>query len=117
MAETDDDHEWIPGPKQKNGAFSDMPVSQEIVDEWLAALDDFDAVLDGKLLIPYWRFDQGLNLRKVFFEPRTFDLVLWFTGHAAAPYVEAGPVMSDEVWRKRSEIFGGNFPGYAVWFN
>ena len=117
LAETDDDHEWIPGPKQKNGVFSDMPISQDVVDEWLAALDDFDAVLDGKLLIPYWRFDQGVNLRKVFFEPRAFDLVLWITGHAAAPYVEAGPVMSGEVWDKRQHIFGGNFPGYAVWFN
>lgn len=117
LAETDDDHEWIPGPQQKNGVLAGMPVSQEQVSEWLAALDDFDAVLDGKLLIPYWRFAQGINLRKVFFEPRPFDLVMWFTGHAAAPYAEAGPVMSQEVWRKRQEIFGGNFPGYAVWFN
>ena len=117
LAETDDDHEWIPGPRQKSGVLAGMPVGQEQVDEWLAALDDFDAVLDGKLLIPYWRFAQGVNLRKVFFEPRAFDLMLWFTGHAAAPYVEIGPVMADEVWNKRQRIFGGNFPGYAVWFN
>ena len=117
LAETDDDHEWIPGPHQKNGVLTGIPVTRPQVDEWLAALDDFDAVLDGKLLIPYWRFAKGLNLKKVFLEPRPFDLVLWFTGHAAAPYVEDGPVMEQEVWRKRQEIFGGNFPGYAVWFN
>ena len=117
QAETDDDHEWIPGPQQKNGVLSGIPVTKPQVDEWLAALDDFDAVLDGKLLIPYWRFAKGINLKKVFLEPRPFDLVLWFTGHAAAPYVEDGPVMAQEVWRRRQEIFGGNFPGYAVWFN
>ena len=117
LAETDDDHEWIPGPQQKNGVLAGMTVSQEQVSEWLAALDEFDAVLDGKLLIPYWRFAQGINLRKVFFEPRPFDLMMWFTGHAAAPYADAGPVMSPEVWSKRQSIFNGNFPGYAVWFN
>ena len=116
LAEKDDDREWLPGPQQKNGVLG-ISIAQDQLTEWLAALDDFDAVLDGKLLIPYWRFQQGLNLKKVFFEPRPFDLVLWFTGHAAAPYLEAGPVMAEEAWRKRQAVFGGNFPGYAVWFN
>ncbi len=117
LAETDDDHEWIPSPTQKGGVLRGMPVGKEQVDEWLATLDDFDALLDGKLLIPYWRFEKGVNFKKIFFEPRMFDMVLWFTGHAAAPFLDEGKIMSTEVWEKRQRVFGGNFLSYAAWFN
>ena len=59
LAETSDDREWIPGPQQKNGVVTSMSVRQATVDGWLHALDDFDAVLDGKRLLPHWRFSQG----------------------------------------------------------
>jgi hypothetical protein len=117
LARTDDDRVWIPGPQQKHGVVSSMPITQEQVDGWLQALDAFDAVLDGKVLLPHWRFAEGINLRKVFFDPRPFDLLLWGTGHAAAPYLEAGPVLPAAEWAEWQRIFGGNFPGYALWFN
>jgi hypothetical protein len=117
LAETDDDSEWIPNPTQKGGVLRGMPVGKEQVDEWLSTLNDFDAMLDGKLLIPYWRFNKGINLKKVFYEPRMFDLVLWITGHAAAPFLEDGPIMATEIWNKRQRVFGGNFLSYAAWFN
>jgi hypothetical protein len=117
LARTDDDRVWIPGPQQKHGVISGMPVGQEQVDVWLKALDEFDAVLDGKKLLPHWRFAQGINFRKVFFEPRAFDLVLWASGNAAAPYLEAGPILSDVEWTNWQRVFNGNFPGYAFWFN
>jgi hypothetical protein len=117
LAETDDDREWIPGPRQKNGVIASMPVTQEQVDGWLSALDDFDAALDGAKLVPHWRFKQGFNLKKVFFEPREFDLVLWVTGYGAAPYLEAGTTLSGKEWRQWQGVFGGNFLGYAFWFN
>jgi hypothetical protein len=114
---TDDDRAWIPGPQQKHGVIASMPVTQEQLDAWLNALDEFDAALDGKKLLPHWRFAQGVNLRKVFFEPRPFDLVLWVTGQAAAPYLEGGPILSAAQWANWQRIFNGNFPGYAFWFN
>ncbi len=117
LAETDDDHEWIPNPGQKGGVLRGMPFGKEQVDEWLATLEDFDAMLDGKLLIPYWRFNKGINLKKIFYEPRNFDMILWFTGHAAAPFLEDGPIMASEIWFKRDRIFGGHFLSYAAWFN
>jgi hypothetical protein len=117
LAETDDDHEWIPNPTQKGGVLRGMPVGKEQVDEWLAALDDFDAILDGKILIPYWRFNKGLNFKKVFYEPRQFDMVLWFTGHAAVSFLEDGPIIASEIWFKRDRVFGGHFLSYAAWFN
>ncbi|MGA2793926.1 MAG: hypothetical protein ABSE69_10385 [Roseiarcus sp.] len=117
LARTDDDRVWIPGPQQKHGVIASMPINQEQLDAWLKALDEFEAVLDGKLLLPHWRFAQGVNFRKVFFDPRPFDLVLWATGHAAAPYLEAGPVLSGAEWANWQRIFNGNFPGYAFWIN
>jgi hypothetical protein len=118
LAETDDDREWIPGPQQKNGVITSMPVTQEQVDAWLHALDDFDAVLDGRKLLPHWRFAQGFNLKRAFFEPRDFDLVLWADGISAAPYLEDGEVLGGgSDWSELNRAFHGNFPGYALWFN
>ncbi len=117
LAETDDDREWIPGPQQKNGVITSMPVTQAQVDAWLRALDDFDAALDGAKLVPHWRFVQGFNFKRVFFEPRDFDLVLWIAGYGAAPYLEEGPTLSWTEWNLWNQPFRSNFLGYAFWFN
>ena len=117
LAETGDDREWIPGPQQKNGVITSMPVTQEQVKAWMRALDDFDALLDGAKLLPHWRFAQGFNLRRFFLEPRDFDLVLWIAGYGAAPYLEKGPILESGEWRDLNGAFGGNFLGYAFWFN
>lgn len=83
LAETTEDREWIPGPQQRNGVVTSMPVTQAQVDGWLHALDDFDAVLGGTRLIPYWRFSEGFNFKRVFFWPRDF----WCYGPLViAPY-------------------------------
>ena len=117
LAETDDDREWIPAPRQKHGVMTSMPVTQEQVDAWFRALDDFDAVLEGRKLIAHWRFAQGFNLKRVFLEPRDFDLVLWVTGIGAAPYLEDGEMLSSLDWEQWNRVFLGNFWGYAIWFN
>jgi len=117
LAETNDDREWIPGPQQKNGVVTSMPVTQAQVDGWLRALDDFDATLDGRKLVPHWRFSEGFNLKRVFFEPRDFDLVLWIAGYSAVPYLEDGPTLSMSEWNQWNQAFNGNFLGYAFWFN
>ncbi len=117
LSETDDDREWIPAPGQKNGVLPAMAVTKERLDTWLLALDEFDAVLDGRKLVPHWALDKGINLKRVLEEPRTFDLVLWVTGHAAAPYLEDGPVIRSETWRLWQDVFAGNFLGFAAYFN
>ena len=117
LAETSDDREWIPGPQQKNGVVTSMPVTRQEVDAWLSALDDFDAALDGTKLVGHWRYALGFNLKRVFLEPRDFDLVLWVTGLGAAPFLEAGPTLSSADWAKWNQAFRGHFLGYALWFN
>jgi hypothetical protein len=123
LAETDDDHEWIPNPRQKG--VLQVAVTQEMVDTWLATVGEAERVLQGKRLVPFWRgtqADRGVNLRRVFTEPRTFDPILWFQGTAATPYLEKGEVTQLADRRMLGRIgntFGGGFRfvGFAFWFN
>ena len=117
LAETDDDREWIPAPRQTHGVLPGMTITQERVDTWLAALDEFDAVLDGRKLVPHWGLAKGINLRRVFEQPGPFDLVLWATGHAAAPYLEDGPMISSATWELWQRVFQGDFLSYVAYFN
>lgn len=118
-AETDDDREWIPNAKQQNAALPGVMISPEMIDEWHAVLDESEAILQGKKLIPYWRpgDNRDLNLKRVFFEPQTFDLVLWIQGSAAVPYLEKGPSTSPEMWNRVQRVFGGQLGMFAIWFN
>ena len=117
LAETDDDHEWIPGPKQK-GAIN-INVTQLMVDNWMLALDEVEQILQGKKLLPFWRgkLTWGVNLRKVFLEPRPLDIVLWVQGTAATPYLEKGELTKPDTWRQINTAFGGQFMGFGFWFN
>ncbi len=123
LAETDDDNEWIPNPRQ-TGVLG-VKVTQEMVDSWLETLDEAEQVLKGKKLIPFWRGkagERGVNLRRVFTEPRTFDAIEWVQGTAATPYLEKGPLtkLADPRMGDRlTNAFGGpfNIIGFGFWFN
>ena len=119
LAETDDDHEWLPNPQQ-TGVIPNVSVTQEMVDAWLDAMDEADKLLKGELLIPFWRGDDdrlGVNLQRVFTEPTTLDLVLWVQGTAAAPYLQRGNLTKPGSWRRLPQEFGSHLPGFALWFN
>jgi hypothetical protein len=117
LAETDNDREWIPSPKQK-GAIN-VPVTQDIVDNWLVALDEAEQIVQGKKLLPFWRgkASRGINLRRVFTEPRQLDIVLWIQGTAASPYLEEGDLSQPDTWQQVNRAFGGQFLGFGIWFN
>jgi hypothetical protein len=117
LAGTDDDHEWIPNPRQ-TGIFG-VPVRAEMIESWLEFLDEMELILAGKRLIPLWRGNEarGINLRRVFLEPRPFDLVLWVQGTAATPFLEKGELTKPAVWNRLLRVFGGEFVGFAIWFN
>lgn len=142
QAETDNDLEWVPNPNQT----SIMPggkVTHEMIASWHEFLDEFEAVLQGKKLIPFWRGHKkdyltwvfwsnrtlkpedwveinkapGINVKKVFTKPTSFDLVMWLTGTAATPYLENGPKTNLETWRRVNRTYRGQFIGFAAWFN
>ena len=89
LAETDDDREWIPNARQTS--LTPLTVDARRIAAWKQFLDEAEAVLQGKKLLPHWRVrdGRGINLKRVFEEPRTFDLVLW------------------AAWRRRGSVLGG----------
>ena len=90
-AETDDDHEWVPNPEQ-TAALPELRVGREVITGWHEFLDEAEALLQGRRLIPFWRgiragltpFDRdfpvnpevGFNVRSMFTEPTRFDFAL-----------------------------------------
>lgn len=117
--ETDNDREWIPSPRQQS-AVSPVRMSDEMVETWGAFLDEAEALLKGDVLLPFWRgknADRGINLRKVFSEPRELDVVLWIHGSQALPYLERGEVTLPDTWSRFQRVFRGQFFGFAVWIN
>jgi hypothetical protein len=119
LAETDDEQEWVPSPQQKNAAIPGAAISQEMVQGWHAVLDELEAVLTGEKRVPYWRGrrDVGVNVRRVFYEPTEFDLVMWFQGGAALPYLEEGEQTDPDFWRRLQTEFRGQFFWFALWVN
>jgi hypothetical protein len=114
LAETDDDREWLPSPRQTT-PFPGLEVSENHVSSWLAFLDMSEALLEGQLLLPHWRFEKGIDLKRVFDEPRDFDVVMWLTGQGALPYLADGPVLSGQP--AELSAFQGRLLQYALWFN
>ncbi|MEM7578848.1 MAG: hypothetical protein AAF316_03180 [Cyanobacteria bacterium P01_A01_bin.80] len=118
LAETDNDREWLPNPRQK-AVIPNVAVTQAMIDSWLTFLDEADFLLKGEKLVPFWRRREvrGMNLNKVFTQPKGFDLVLWVQGTAAAPYLELGKQTDADVWRRLLQVFQGQFFQFAAWFN
>ena len=116
LAEKDDDREWIPNADQTS--LTPLTVDEERIAAWKRFLDEAEAVLQGDKLLPHWRVKdgRGINLKRVFEEPRTFDLVLWAHGAAAVPYLEEGELVTRETARSLSGAFQGRFLAFAVGF-
>jgi hypothetical protein len=114
--ETDNDLEWLPNAKQTDG-ITQAKITDEQIDGWITVMNEFANVLDGKELMPHWRFDKGMNVKRYFAESKRFDLVLLITGTDAVDYLENGPVSTSARWNEMMRTFEGNFLGYALWFN
>ncbi|RWF32097.1 hypothetical protein [Mesorhizobium sp.] len=119
-AETDNDREWLPGPKQKGpNPLTGLEVGEEQVTAWLATLDMAEDLLEGRVLLPHFRVaGKGINMKRFFDEPKTFDLVLSITGPAIAPYFESGRILTGDDFDQIQREFGGaGFLTFALWFN
>jgi hypothetical protein len=118
QAETDDDHEWIPSDKQ-TGVIPGVRITAEMITGWHDFLNEAEKLLLGTKLIPHWRFnaEHGINLRRVFEQPREFDVIRWAHGAAAVPYTEEGPVATSQTWWRLEQLFRGQFIGFVFWFN
>lgn len=114
-AETDNIREWIPNARQTSATGIELP--PETGEAWLDVLTEIEDVLEGRALIPYWRSGAGLNVSRMFTEPRPVDLVGWIQGAAALPYLEEGPLASGTALNVFNNIFWGDTLFMAVWLN
>ncbi len=115
--ETDNDREWIPNDDQQAALGFEVP--QGAGEAWLAVLKDGEDILNGKLLVPYWRIAPagGVNVRKMFDDPPAVDVVTWVQGSGLLPYLERGPVASSESVRSFERLVSGETALFAVLFN
>jgi hypothetical protein len=115
--ETDNDREWLPGPAQQSAL--GLTLSAEQAGGWRLVLTELEALLEGKKLLPHWRFKdgRGFSVKRFLSDSRETDLVLLIQGTAAVPYLEEGPLSDATTWRQITMLFRGNFLGYALWIN
>lgn len=131
-AEDDDEFEWIPNPRQTS-LLKGLNVGRDLVGAWHEFLDELEAIVQGRKLVPFWRGikggvpintstfprnpDVGINVRRIFTEPGRIDLALWIQGTGLAPYLEKGEITSPAKWNKMMRSFNGRFANFAFWFN
>lgn len=118
-AETDNRNEWLPSTKQQS-VINEAKITASQLKAWKSFLNETEAILDGKKLIPFWRGvnpERGLNLKKFVDNPRDIDVVLWIHGIAAIDYLEEGDVSEPATWGRFQRVFNGNFMGFAAWIN
>ena len=116
LEETDNNHELLPSPKQ-TAMFPGATVDEAKVAAWMVTLDKARDVLEGRLLIPHWRFKHGFDLKAYFETATETDLVMILSGLGAVPFLKDGPIASPEDFRAVQEAFGSDWIGYAFWFN
>ncbi len=106
--ETDNEREWIPNDKQTAALGFELAPGTGAA--WQAVLADVEALLNGDLLIEYWRISPagGVNVKKLFMDPPVVDIVTWVQGSGLLPYLERGPVISGDSLNRFDDLTGGN---------
>lgn len=116
-AETDNVKEWIPNANQTAALGFELP--PEASTAWQVILGDVEAMLNGDLLIPYWRLGAkgGVNMQKLFMDPPVFDIVTWIQGYGLLPYLERGPVITPDAINQFEDMTGGDIMLFSFLFN
>lgn len=116
-AETDNTLEWLPNDRQKSAMGLQLP--QGTGKAWMAILTDAEDLLNGNKLLPYWNVGTaaGVNVERLFSDPRAIDLVGWIQGWAALPYLDQGEVVSDTSWRAFEGMISGDAMLFSLYLN
>jgi hypothetical protein len=115
--ETDNAQEWLPNDRQKSALGVDLP--QGAGAQWQAVLTDAEHILNGDLLLPYWRLDGpvGVNVSALFTDPRPIDIPGWIHGWAALPYLQNGTVVSAQSWNSFDQMMSGQAMMLSLYLN
>jgi len=116
-AETDNDREWIPNDRQQSAL--PVEVAPGAGAAWLRVLEEAEAMLTGRLLVPHPMLPDGtgINLAAWFDAPAPLDVLAWIQGMGAYPYAARGPRVSPLSWRQFTAMTQGRAGTFALWFN
>ena len=115
MAETDNDHEWLPNPLQTS-SFG-IAITAEVAAGWQEVLAEIEEMLEGRALIPFWRTPPGpegaatgvgINLRRLLTDPPDFNVALLIQGASIAPYLEQGKLVTLGAWNRFGMLTRGD---------
>ena len=119
-SETDNEHEWLPHPKQ-NSVFQ-LSVREEMIDAWLGAVAELEALLEGKKLM--WNLvggdlSKGINMKTLLEDPPAdLDQERISRDGPDAKYLEKGEFINIGALLRVASVFDNPMAvGYAVWFN
>lgn len=124
-AEQDDHWEWLPNPRQK-GVIG-LPVTDEMIQAWLNMMDEMEALLEGRKVIPAALMQivspatkTGLNFRTVLEDPP--EVFNWKRVREETPqakYLDAShPDMNFLAFIRAFSLFQNSLGvAYAAWFN
>ncbi|WP_378944971.1 hypothetical protein [Paracoccus sp. R86501] len=115
--EGDDDREWIPNDGQHAALGFDLP--QGTGPQWMALLEEVDQALQGKMLVPFWRFAPGfgVDIAQWLQDPQPVDVTAWVQGTAALPYARPGLTVGGDSWDGFVQMFGGRAGLYMLLLN
>lgn len=115
--EDDDDAEWIPNDRQTAALGFTLPPGTGA--RWLAVLADAEAMLEGRKLIPHWRYGggAGINLRRLMDEPAPIDIVAWAHGEGLLPWAERGERVTPDAWFEFERMMRGDAVLFALLLN
>lgn len=115
--ESDDHREWLPNSHQH--AALGLTVPEGAAQAWAGVLNEMEAVVTGAKLLPYWRVGApaGVNLGKIFADPRPVDVPGWIQGWAALPYLQQGEIASTAAIMAFDNAVQGNAMFFAIYFN
>ncbi len=115
--ETDNRREWIPNASQTAALGFTLP--EGVAEAWQAILADGEKLLNGELLVSYWRLAPvgGVNIKALFEDPPVVDIVDWVQGAGLLPYLERGPTVSSQNLRRFERMLLGDAVLFALLFN
>ena len=117
VLETDNDKEWLPNDLQKSAMGIELPPGTGPM--WLGVLSDFEALLMGQKLVPYWRITgpAGVDVGQMFTDPRPIDLIAWVQGEGAVPYLKQGDLISPANWQAFEQVMSGQAMLFTLFLN
>jgi len=115
--EADDTAEWIPNKSQTSAL--PIPFPADTGARWQMVLSDAEALLNGDLLIPYWRLGDGagVNLAKLFQDPPPVDIAGFVQGAALVPYMERGRTITSDNLFMFQQLMQGDSALYMIILN